>query len=122
MESALLPAQRTELEYLLNSAPDKIALAEIADKDTAEMASVSPHGQLAGLSAHVFVLHGLDDNYIPAAEAEWTAHDLPPGKLGALLITPIISHIMLGGKSIVWMDKWRLIHFMAQEREAEMKQ
>lgn len=122
MESALLPAQRTELEYLLNSTPDKIALEEIADKDTAEMASVSPHGNLAGLSANVFLLHGLDDHYIPSAEAEWTAHDLPPGKLGAMLITPIISHIMLGGRSIEWLDKWRLIHFMAQERKAEMAQ
>jgi hypothetical protein len=27
---------------------------------------------------------------------------------------------MLGGKSIDWLDKWRLIHFMAQERKAEM--
>jgi acetyl esterase/lipase len=122
MESALLPAQRTELEYLLNSTPDKIELEEIADKDTAEMASVSPRGNLAGLSAKVFLLHGLDDHYIPSAEAEWTARDLPPGKLGAILITPIISHIMLGGRSVEWLDKWRLIHFMAQEREAEIKQ
>lgn len=122
MESALLPAQRTELEYLLNSTPDKIELKEIVDEDSAEMASVSPHGNLAGLSAKVFLLHGLDDHYIPSAEAEWTAHDLPSGKLGAMLITPIISHIMLGGRSIEWLDKWRLIHFMAQERKAEMAQ
>lgn len=43
-----------------------------------------------------------------------------PGKLDGMLITPVVSHIMLGGKSIVWMDKWRLIQFMAHEREAEM--
>lgn len=122
MESALLPAQRTELEYLLNSTPNKTKLEEIADKDVGEMESVSPHGNLAGLSAHVYLLHGLDDHYIPSAEAEWTAHDLPPGRLDALLITPIISHIMLGGKSIVWMDKWRFIQFMAHERQAEMAQ
>jgi dienelactone hydrolase len=122
MESALLPSQRTELEALLANPPDKVKLLDLAKEDAADMAAVSPHGHLAGLSAHVFLLHGLDDNYIPSAEAEWTAHDLPPGKLDAMLITPVVSHIMLGGKSIVWMDKWRLIHFMAQERAAEMAQ
>ena len=121
-ESKLTPAQRTELDSLLAASPDRAKLEQIADQYTAEMAAVSPHGQLAGLSAHVFLLHGFDDDYIPSAEAEWTAHDLPPGKLGGLLITPVVSHIMLGGKSVVWMDKWRLIHFMAQERAAEMAQ
>lgn len=122
MESTLSSTQRSELEYLLAHPPGRSRLLQLAKQDAAELASVSPHGHLADLSAHVFVLHGLDDNYIPSAEAEWTAHDLPPGKLDAILITPIISHIMLGGKSIVWLDKWRLIHFMAQEREAEMAQ
>jgi acetyl esterase/lipase len=122
MESSLTPAQRAELESLLASYPDKAKLEQIADQDSAEMAAVSPHGHLADLSAHVFLLHGLDDDYIPSAEAEWTAHDLPPGKLDGMLITPVVSHIMLGGKSIVWMDKWRLIQFMAHEREAEMAQ
>jgi dienelactone hydrolase len=122
MEAALSPSQRAELEYLLANPPGRTKLLELAKQDAVELASVSPHGNLAGLSAHVFVLHGLDDDYIPSAEAEWTAHDLPPGKLDGLLITPVVSHIMLGGKSIVWMDKWRLIHFMAREREAEMAQ
>ncbi len=122
MESALSPSQRTELEYLLANPPDGAKLLQLAKQDAAELASVSPHGNLANLSAHVFLLHGLDDDYIPSAEAEWTAHDLPPGKLDGLLITPVVSHIMLGGRSIVWMDKWRLIHFMALEREAEMAQ
>jgi dienelactone hydrolase len=122
MESGLLPAQRTELESLLANPPDRAKLLQLAQQDAREMSSVSAHGHLAGLSAHVFILHGLDDDYIPSAEAQWTAHDLPPGKLSGLLITPVVSHIMLGGKSIVWMDKWRLIQFMAQEREAEMAQ
>lgn len=122
MESNLLPAQRAELESLLAASPNKAKLQQIADQDAAEMAAVSPHGHLAGLSAHVFLLHGLNDDYIPSAEAEWTAKDLPPGKLDGMLITPVVSHIMLGGKSIVWMDKWRLIRFMAHEREAEMAQ
>lgn len=120
MESNLSPEQRTELESLLATSPNKTKLQEIANQDAPEMAAVSPHGQLADLSAHVFLLHGLEDDYIPSAEAEWTAHDLPPGKLDGMLITPVVSHIMLGGKSIVWMDKWRLIQFMAHEREAEM--
>jgi len=122
MEANLRPDQRAELESLLAASPNKEKLQEIANQDAAEMAAVSPYGQLAGLSAHVFLLHGLEDDYIPSAEAEWTAHDLPPGKLDGILITPIISHIMLGGKSIVWMDKWRLIQFMAHERTAEMAQ
>lgn len=122
LESALLPAQRTELKNLLGDSPDKTKLQQIADQSTAEMAAVSPHGNLADLSAHVFLLHGLNDDYIPSAEAEWIAQDLPPGKLDAMLITPVVSHITLGGKSIVWMDKWRLVRFMAHEREAEMAQ
>ena len=122
LESGLLPAQRTELKGLLGASPDKTKLQQIANKNAADMEMISPHGNLANLSAHVFLLHGLNDNFIPSAEAEWIAQDLPPGKLDAILITPVVSHITLGGKSIVWMDKWRLIRFMAHEREAEMAQ
>lgn len=120
LESALLPAQRVELHHLLDVPPNKAKLREIAAQDAPEMASVSPHGHLAHLSAPVYLLHGLNDDYIPSAEAEWTAQDLPPGKLADMLISPVVSHIMLGGKAIVWMDKWRLVHFMAQEQKAAM--
>ena len=122
LQSALTPAQQVELKYLLDAYPNKAKLQAIAAQDAAEMASVSPHGHLAGLSARVFLLHGLDDDYIPSAEAEWTAKELPPGKLDHMLISPVVSHITLGGKAHVWMDKLRLIRFMAQERQASLAQ
>ena len=122
LESALTPAQQVELKYLLAAYPDKAKLQEIAAQDAVEMASVSPHGHLAGLSAHVFLLHGLNDNSIPFAEAEWNAKDLPPGKLDHMLISPVVSHITLGGKAHVLLDKLRLIRFMAQERRATLAQ
>ena len=122
LESTLTPAQQAELKYLLDAYPNQAKLQEIAKQDAAEMASVSPHGHLAGLSARVFLLHGLDDDYVPSAEAEWNAKELPPGTLQDMLISPVVSHITLGGKAHVLLDKLRLIQFMARERRASLAQ
>ncbi|MEO6965514.1 MAG: alpha/beta hydrolase [Acidobacteriaceae bacterium] len=121
MVSALTPAQQAELKYLLDAVPNKTKLQEIAQHDAAEMASVSPHGHLAGLTAKVFLLHGLDDDYVPSAEAEWNAKELPPGTLQDMLISPVVSHITLGGKAHILLDKLRLIQFMARERRATLE-
>lgn len=122
MESDLTPGQQAELKYLLGAYPDQTKLQEIARQDIAEMAKVSPHGHLAGLKAKVFLLHGLEDDYVPSAEAEWNAKELPPGTLQDMLISPVVSHITLGGKPHTLLDKLRLIQFMARERRASSEQ
>ncbi len=38
-----------------------------------EMDAVSPHGPLSALNARVYILHGTEDNVIPASEADWLA-------------------------------------------------
>jgi pimeloyl-ACP methyl ester carboxylesterase len=39
--------------------------------DRAELAALSPHGQIASLGVPVYILHGADDNVIPPAESLW---------------------------------------------------
>ena len=57
------------------------------------MDSVSPHGRLVRLRAHVYILHGTEDNVIPASEADWLAADIPSGLLKAKVLSPAIVHV-----------------------------
>jgi pimeloyl-ACP methyl ester carboxylesterase len=81
--------------------------------DEKELAAVSPHGKIAGLRVPVFLLHGSSDNVIPPAESLWLAREVARGELGAVLITPVFSHVDLKGTPTRW-DELRLVHFMGQ--------
>jgi pimeloyl-ACP methyl ester carboxylesterase len=76
------------------------------------MASVSPHGHLAELGMPVLLLHGSADSVIPATESLWLGKEVPPSELRRLLISPLITHVELGGQP-GWRDKVALLGFMA---------
>ncbi len=111
----LSPASRQEMELLYSHQVEALAgeIRESIVRHRAEMAPVSPHGNLGALQVPVLLLHGAGDNVIPASELLWLQRDVPPAALKAALISPAISHVELGGKPTL-MDQWRLVHFMAQ--------
>src|SRR5260370_42154931 len=75
------------------------------------MQGLSPHGMLHTMTTPVYLLHGEADNIIPAAETLWMASELPGTALQEVLVSPVLSHLDLGGaKPDVW-DQWRLGHF-----------
>jgi pimeloyl-ACP methyl ester carboxylesterase len=110
----LPPESRTKVEHLfaaeVASLRDEL-LAEV-DKRETEMKRVSPHGRLAGLKAHAYLLHGDGDTVIPASETLWLAKDVPAAQLRAVLVSPALVHVEL--KEPTAADKWALIHFMGQ--------
>jgi pimeloyl-ACP methyl ester carboxylesterase len=77
-----------------------------------ELAAISPHGNLAGLEARVYLLHGAADNVVPASETEWLERDLPRGSLRRALISPVVSHLELNGSPTL-ADQLKLVHFMS---------
>jgi pimeloyl-ACP methyl ester carboxylesterase len=78
------------------------------------MASVSPQGHLAQLTAPVYLLHGEADNVIPSAETLWLEREIPRQDVKAVLISPVISHLDLDDPGPTFADQWRLVHFFAR--------
>ena len=85
-------------------------LTAMIARRTPDMQYVSPHGRLAGLRAHVYILHGAGDTVIPSTEALWLAQDVPAASLRMVLVSPAIEHVELKEPSLG--DQWSLIHFM----------
>jgi len=111
----LSPGSRQKMELLYSHHVEKLAgeIRESIARHRAEMAPVSPHGNLAALQVPVLLLHGAADNVIPSSELLWLQRDVPPAVLKAALISPAISHVELGGEPTL-SDQWRLVHFMAR--------
>ena len=90
---------------------DKAMLAHLdAHKDA--MALASPAGKLGAIRCPVFLLHGAGDNVIPATETQWLAREIPEEHLKAVLITPVISHVEIGGPGPSLRDKLALLRWM----------
>jgi dienelactone hydrolase len=109
----LSPASKAKMEKLFAADVPSVQgdlLGEV-DRHAAEMAAVSPHGRLAGLRAHVYLLHGGGDSVIPASETLWLAKDVPPSTLRQVLVSPAIVHVELDKPSV--RDQWDLVHFMS---------
>lgn len=86
-------------------------LAVLAKEDVQrDMKRMSPHGNLDGLRAEVFLLHGAGDSVIPATETAFLARDVPAGRLRHALVTPAIQHVELHEPSLA--DRAALVHFM----------
>ena len=113
---ALNPAQKREAIGLLDStsAETRARIAALISKHTGEMARLSPRGRLEDLNTPVYLLHGAADNVIPAAETLWLASELPREELQAVLVSPVLSHVDIGGSGPSAWDDWRLIHFFAR--------
>ncbi len=111
----LSPGSRQKIELLYGHNVGALAgeIRESIARHRAEMAPVSPHGNLGALQVPVLLLHGAGDNVIPSSELLWLQRDVPPAALKAALISPAISHVELGGEPSL-SDQWRLVHFMAR--------
>ena len=111
----LSPAGHARMEELLAHKDDGLSadLLRSLSKHEAEAEAVSPAGKLANLRADVFLAHGEGDNVIPPVELLWLKRGVPAPKLKAALISPLISHVELGGHPS-FADEWRLVHFMKE--------
>ncbi|HKM47794.1 MAG TPA: hypothetical protein VJX69_09405 [Terriglobales bacterium] len=111
----LSPVSRQRMELLYSHNVEALAgeIRESIARHRAEMAPVSPHGNLGALQVPVLLLHGAADNVIPSSELLWLQRDVPPAALKSALISPAISHVALGGEPSL-SDQWRLVHFMAR--------
>jgi pimeloyl-ACP methyl ester carboxylesterase len=111
----LSPGSRQKMELLYNRQVEPLAgeLRRSIARHRAEMAPVSPHGNLTALQVPVLLLHGEADNVIPSSELLWLQRDVPPKALKSALISRAISHVALGGEPSLT-DQWKLLHFMAQ--------
>ncbi len=111
---ALSPASRLKMDLLYNHHVEALAgeIREAIDRHQAEMAPVSPHGNLGALRVPTLLLHGAADNVIPPSELLWLRQDVPPAALKSALISPAISHVSMQGASL--RDQRDLLHFIAQ--------
>jgi dienelactone hydrolase len=115
LAQGLSPAGHARMEELLAHKDEGLSadlLHSLADHQ-AEAEAVSPAGKLSQLRADVFLAHGEGDNVIPPTELLWLKRDVPKNKLKAALISPVISHVELGGYPS-FADEWRLVHFMKE--------
>jgi dienelactone hydrolase len=111
MTAALTPADRQEWQNFLSN-PDYTQYAVLIPSVAQTIAQISPHNHLEHLTADVYLLHASNDYVIPVDEAQWLVQDLPPGRLKAVLFSPLLSHVQLRGKNVTVWDKLRLVIFM----------
>jgi pimeloyl-ACP methyl ester carboxylesterase len=109
----LTPASRATMEALLARRIDAVRpqILRAIEADRAELAALSPHGQIANLRVPVFILHGADDNVIPQAESLWLEREVPRAALREVLITRAFSHVDPEKRSGLY-DELQLVHFL----------
>ena len=110
---ALSTASKARMEQFFDSDAStfRTELLAAIDRREGDMKKVSPHDHLAGVRAHVYLLHGAGDTVIPATETMWLAHDVPAASMREVLVSPAIEHVEL--KEPTAADKWALVHFMS---------
>lgn len=91
----LSPASWGIMDALLARRIDEVRpqILNAIHTDEVELAAISPHGHMDGLSVPVYILHGSTDNIIPPAESLWLAKDLPHARVREVLITGAFSHV-----------------------------
>jgi pimeloyl-ACP methyl ester carboxylesterase len=110
----LSPQGRKLLDALMSRRIDlaRPQLLAAFHADQAELASLSPDGQIGNLRVPVFILHGASDTIIPPAESVWLEKEVPGRDLRAILITPAFTHVDPQHKAS-WIDQVRLVDFIA---------
>jgi pimeloyl-ACP methyl ester carboxylesterase len=110
----LSPPARELLDALMSRRIDLVRpqLLAAIHADAAELAALSPDGQIAKLRIPVFILHGATDTVIPPAESLWLEKEVPRRDVRAVLITPSFTHVDLQHKAS-WTDQLRLVDFIA---------
>ena len=109
----LSPAAKATMDALLARRIDKVRpqILNAIHADEAELAALSPRGQLASLRVPVFILHGSADNVIPPAESLWLEQDVPHEDVRAVLITDAFSHVDPAKRAGLY-QQLRLVHFV----------
>jgi pimeloyl-ACP methyl ester carboxylesterase len=113
--ASLSPTGRARLDLLFSKHRESLRNELLADitANEKQMDAVSPHRKLAGIHVPVLLLHGTGDEVIPASESQWLATEIPHEHLRAVLISPAITHVEVGGAPTL-RDKLVLVHFMAK--------
>jgi dienelactone hydrolase len=111
----LQPTARAKMQLLFDDKIDALSgeLLKSIDKHRGEMEAVSPAGKLSDLKPDVLLLHGSEDNIIPATETLWLEHEVPKARLKDALITPVLSHVDVNGTPSLE-DRARVVHFIAE--------
>lgn len=113
-EAKLSPAAHARFE-MLRSRHFGAAVTDflrIIEESRDEMSAVSPHGHLANLRARVYLLHGTEDNVIPASETDWLAAEIPSHLLKAKVLSPAIVHVD-PTQTITAEERFELVHYIA---------
>ena len=112
----LSPAGQQLMQALYQKHREQFDSAMLAHLDSHRdtIALASPAGKLSAIHCPVFLLHGAGDNVIPPTETLWLAREIPPQYLKALLISPAISHVEIGGPGPSLRDKLNLLRWMEQ--------
>ena len=112
---AMSPEGKAKMQLIFDHREDVLGpeIRGIITEHAEAMKQVSPHGNLAGLRARVYLLHGEGDNVIPPSETRWLAADAPPGSVQNALVSPAIQHVELHGEPSS-REKFDLVHFMSQ--------
>lgn len=109
----LTPPSRATMDALLNRRIDEVRpqILDAIAKDEKQLASLSPHGQIANLRVPVYILHGSADNIIPPAESLWLQKDISREDLREVLITGAFSHVD-PQKHAPLMEELKLVRFV----------
>jgi fermentation-respiration switch protein FrsA (DUF1100 family) len=110
MQQALPEPSRTYMGYVNDRnvpALGALLLPHVAlfENDPALSPELTP-----GVTAPVFLIHGTDDNVVPAYESQMLSERLSRQVPVHLLITPLITHAEVDRSAGV-VDIWRLIRF-----------
>lgn len=93
---------------------------QLLERHQPEMRAISPRGHMAGLRAPLYILHGADDNSIPAGETLWTERETPSGAAVHALLTPWVAHAVLGGQ-VSLREKLRVGNFFSEVLNAAFR-
>jgi len=109
----LSPEGRATMEALCTRRIDLLRprLLQAIQADHAELAALSPRGQVANLRVPIYILHGSDDNVIPPAESLWLAREIPRAQVRGVLITGAFAHVD-PSKRASWYEELKLVSFL----------
>jgi pimeloyl-ACP methyl ester carboxylesterase len=111
----LTPAGQARMNLLFAHQRESVRSQLLAaiDENPERFAEVSPHRRLSKIHVPVLLLHGTGDEVIPATESLWLAQEIPHEYLRAVLISPAITHVEVGGEPGL-LDKLALVHFISE--------
>ena len=108
------PEGRRKMQLLFDHHTESLSplLLTSIEKYKSEYQTASPRGHMASLRVPVYLLHGAADDVIPSAETLWLEQDVPAGLVRGRLISPVVSHVELGGDPSA-RDEFELVHWMS---------